>query len=384
MRNDKHVARLLATSLAVGLAACAVESTIEPSETTSTTEQELVSCSTFSNGGFVQLYSNSTAAWDTVIAQAPAFVVLGDDVGASNTAPSYFHSRNSAIKVLTYIPMNYGNNGTSFNPQCGVTNRPDGSCNNSPISWNCGQVAIQSRITTAMNAGYDGVFFDETPTNKPTYVASCAQSVKNVSSAKIVIMNPGAVPPLSMFSNNVDIVSVEHNYTANLTGTGIPAWRWMSVENGVNDSGTATSRLATFRNSSHGGFWYYGTPSFSNLPSWLGTEMNAAKPGVPNCGGSGGPSLVPIGIHAFNRADNVPINGLFTTVQTTGGTILHSGFTGDPDFMIAPGTYRVTSDSHYGPYTFHHWDDNSTAQPRTVTVPAAPSGLWVGSWYTVQ
>jgi hypothetical protein len=365
--------------LAFGLVACSMRHETEPVEHAT---QGLVACSTFSNGGFTVLYSNSTSDWDAVIAQAPAFVVLGDDVGAGSSAPSYFKARSSTIQVLTYIPMNYGNNGTPYNPQCGITNLPDGACTNTPTSYNCGAVAIQSRISTAMESGYDGVFFDETPTDKPTYVASCAASVKQVGAQKLVILNPGSVPPISMFDDNVDIVSVEHDYTADLTGTGIPAWRWLAVEDGVGDSATATSRLSTFQ--TNGGFWYYGAPSLTTVPSWLATEMNASEPGVPNCGGGGGGgALVPIGIHTFNRADNATITGLYTTIQTTDGTVLHTGFTGDPDLMIAPGTYNVTA-ADYGPYTFDHWDDYSTAQPRTVTVPASPSGLWVGAWYTVQ
>src|SRR5262245_14959310 len=67
----------------------------------------------------VVYYGLSTTEYDRIIAKQPAIVVLGDHKGSSSdTTPAYFHDRDPAIRVLAYIPMNYGGSGLKSSGTC--------------------------------------------------------------------------------------------------------------------------------------------------------------------------------------------------------------------------------------------------------------------------
>lgn len=244
-------------------------------------------CPSASRKLFVVYYGLSTAEYDRIIAKQPAIVVLGDHKGsASDTTPAYFHGRDAAIKVLAYVPMNYGGTGLKSSSACPWVDGVDGACANAPKSFDCTAVAITTRVQNAMAVGYDGVFFDETPTNKPSYVQNCATLVKNSGGQKIVTMNPGTVPPASMLSDEVDIVSVENQFAANLLGFGARSARFMAEQGGVSDAATSLSRLNTFRVG--GGYWYYATSSYAaTLPAWFESfadAVNAVSDEPHDCG----------------------------------------------------------------------------------------------------
>jgi hypothetical protein len=308
-------------------------------------------------------YGLTTANYDRIIAKQPGLVVLGDHKGDPNdTTPSYFHTRDAAVKAIAYIPMNYGGQGIGVGGPCPWSDGPDGACSNTPRSWDCTAVTIATRIQNAMNAGYDGVFFDETPTNKPNYVQNCAALVKGFGGQKIVIMNPGTVPPAAMLSDNVDVVSVENQYTASLLGFGVRSARFMAVQGGVSDAATAVARLNTFR--VNGGYWYYATSAHSDLPAWFESfadAVNAPDDEPHDCGTN------PIHV-AFRTYQNVagqpPITGLWSVVTSGGNT--QTGFS-PTHFVVSPGSASVNF-GDFQQYHFHHWDDGSTLRPRNITV----------------
>jgi hypothetical protein len=266
-----------------------------------------------SNGSFVLLYATDTDQYDRIAAlpSKPAFVVVDDhdldygpiDPSDRTHAPGYFHLNDdpevARISVIKYIPTNYSMSKNFYNPNCPVlSDIPSSSCTNVTLDSSCTAVPIESRIAWAMDSGFDGVFFDETNSPaSPDYVHDCALKVKaGYGESKLVIINPGASDPsiYPYYDRNVDIISVEHDVSSSVTGSGISAIHWMGVEDDqVNpQDGThslpsvdvALAHLSQFRN--NGGFWYYGAPHYSQLPddNWLQTITNAAQPGRPDCG----------------------------------------------------------------------------------------------------
>jgi spherulation-specific family 4 protein len=314
---------------------------------------------------FVVYYGLSTTEYDRIIAKHPAIVVLGDHKGSgTDTTPAYFHNADASIRVLAYIPMNYGGSGVGSSGTCPLVNGVDGACANTPKSFDCTAVAITTRIQNAMAVGYDGVFFDETPTNKPNYVQNCAALVKNAGGQKIVTMNPGAVPAANMLSDNVDIVSVENQYTADLRGFGVRSARFMAEQGGVSDAATALSRLNTFR--VNGAYWYYATSSYSaTLPAWFeafADAVNATTDEPHDCGSN----PVHVAFRTYqNVAGNPEITGLWSVVTDSTST-QQTGFS--PKWFTVPTGTASVNFGDYSPYFFNHWDDASTARPRSINV----------------
>jgi hypothetical protein len=315
----------------------------------------------------VVYYGTKTSQYDRIIAKHPALVVLGDLKGANPDAtPAYFHTRDADIRVLAYIPMNHGGSGLPQPTTCPLVAGTDGACANSPKSFDCTAVPITTRITNAMAVGYDGVFFDETPTNMPNYVENCATLVKNTGGQKIVAMNPGTVPGANMLTDKVDIVSVENQYTSNLLGFGVRSARFMAEQGDVADEATAFARLNTFR--VNGGYWYYATtPGYSkDLPAWFESyadAVNATTDEPHDCGSN------PVHV-AFRTYQNVAGNpeittGLWSVVTDSTGT-QQTGFA-PTWFTVATGAASVTF-GDYLTYHFSHWDDATTARPRAITV----------------
>jgi hypothetical protein len=259
--------------------------------------------------------------------------------------------------------MNYAGSGISGNASCPLVAGSDGACSNTPRSWDCTAVAIGTRIQNAMNAGYDGVFFDETPTNKPSYVENCATLVKNTGGQKMVVMNPGAVPPASMLSDNVDIVSVENQYASSLLGFGVRAARFMAEQGSIADAATGLARLNTFR--VNGGYWYYPTSSYSQLPAWFESYadgVNAASDEPHDCGSN----PLHVAFKTFqNVAGNPEITGLWSVVTDSTST-QQTGFS-PTWFSVAAGTASVTL-GDFQQYHFNHWDGGSSTRPRSIVV----------------
>jgi hypothetical protein len=212
------------------------------------------------------------------------------DPSDPNHAPGWFHTHPDPvvqqIRVIKYIPTNYSRSGVGTCPGQDLT--PHSLCDNVPMSFNCAAVPIGTRITNAMQSGYDGVFFDETTSPASVgYVQDCAARVKNVWGAiKLVIINPGVNSSsiYAYYNQNIDIISVERHVETPVANSGIPAIHWLSVEDGITDEGTAFAHLSQFRG--NGGFWYYGTQAYSTLASdsWVQAITNAAHPGRPDCG----------------------------------------------------------------------------------------------------
>ena len=100
-----------------------------------------------------------------VIASKPAFVVLGDHKANTDSDPARLLSQGGpVIRVLTYIPMNYGHShGDDWLSSCSKDYTLHHACDNSPMDWDCTSINIATRISNAMASGYDGIFFDETP-----------------------------------------------------------------------------------------------------------------------------------------------------------------------------------------------------------------------------
>jgi hypothetical protein len=327
----------------------------------------------------VVYYGLSTVQYDRIIAKHPALVVLGDHRGVTpDTTPAYFHSRDPDIRVIGYIPMNYGGSGLPQPTTCPRVGGVDGACANTPKSFDCSALPITTRIQNVVAAGYDGVFFDETPTDKPNYVQNCAQLVKNSGAQKIVEMNPGAVPQASMLSDIVDIVSVENQYSSDLRGFGVRSARFMAEQGAVNDGATALSRLNTFR--VNGGYWYYATLSYSKeLPAWFESfadAVNDAKDEPHDCGSN----PVHVAFRTYQNVSGTPeITAGLWSVVTDSSNAQQTGFA-PVWFTVAPGTASVTF-GDYPPYYFNRWDDATTARPRALAV---SGNRRVNGFYDIQ
>jgi hypothetical protein len=87
---------------------------------------------------------------------------------------------------------------------------------------------------------------------------------------------------------------------------------------------------------------------------------------------------VTVSVHTFNQADNSEITGLWTVVDDAGG-VEHTGYS--PLSLTLPtGTISI-SVADYQQYHFNHWDDWTSARPRSITV---TGNTWIGGWYAVQ
>lgn len=207
------------------------------------------------NGLYVLYYGyiNTPASQDptlqTIMSKQPDFVIFGNGLQNRNDIPEYVNQNNG--NAIQYIPLNYGNAASND---------------------------VDAKITTAMEAGYDGVFFDETDVTKASWNAARAQKVRQFGATNLVIFNPGiASPPASIF-NYADIVSVENQYNQKLPSyPGVKSSRWLAVQGdpanqAASSAQDAFNRRTTFQQ--NGGFWYYSSAQQAtgathiNLPPW--------------------------------------------------------------------------------------------------------------------
>lgn len=71
-------------------------------------------------------------------------------------------------------------------------------------------------------------------------------------------------------------------------------------------------------------------------------------------------------VHSVDLSGN-PLNGVWTTIRTTDGTLVKSGFT-PLEFTGDSGISYKVSVADYDGRIFHHWEDDSTSRSRTVTL----------------
>src|SRR5262249_6530471 len=144
----------------------------------------------------------------------------------------------------------------------------------------------------AMQAGFDGVFFDEVLDTAHDYNAARYALVKSFGAQKLVIMNPGTASVDPALFDATDIVCVENQWDQTLSPAGTPAWRWLPVQGdpatiAAASAQTAEPRLAMFR--AAGGFWYSSAPYAQSgathvmLPPWLATFASDERAGARPC-----------------------------------------------------------------------------------------------------
>jgi hypothetical protein len=344
-------------------------------ESVATQTEPLTGTCPAGNGLFVLYYGDApiSSEMPTLRAARPNFVVAANNDPA---APDYYHfddpvNRTSptGIKALAYIPMNYGRQN-----ECAGQNTANSSCTNVSCNGCDDCVPIQDRIATAMNAGYDGVFFDETDSTLAAYNGACYAAVKQANPGRLVIVNPGVSDPDSRIFDAADIVSVENQYIDNLAAYGQPSWRWLAVQGDPGSSNPqpyevppqslidTETRFNTFR--SNGGFWYYSAEPHWQLEPWFTDFANWAKQqGNAPCPAS---YSVTVDALALDNGNAEIHPGM--CVFLDGNTSQCAGFT--------PYTTTLTSGSHtltltdYPPNLFQHWDNGSTVKARVVNVNA--------------
>jgi hypothetical protein len=188
------------------------------------------------NGLFVLYYGDPLGSdSQRILRAAPNFVVLG--AGAEEFAGVASRYHDAGVRVLAYVALGYGKN------------RAD--------------AAVQS----AMSAGFDGIFFDETDPQSRDYNLSRADNVRAHGPEKLIVMNPGHGYVDATIFEHADIVCVENQWQGPLSSSlVVPPWRWMAAQGdpaalAPTDLDEALARLASFR--ACGGFWYFSGPHAS-------------------------------------------------------------------------------------------------------------------------
>jgi hypothetical protein len=252
------------------------------------------------------------------------------------------------------------------NHNCTFVTQPATSCNNDVVTdgTTCNRVPITTYIQNALNNGYDGVFFDEAPTDNDNYLSDCGALVK-AGSNKLVIVNPGKASGVdsNIYQNdNVDIVSIETATPSGLAAVQPAAWRWMALSQGT-DENTAKSTLSSDR--SAGAFWYYPGP-YTTLPSYLADWASYVSGLGAGCtGGSGSGYQVTVNSTDLDNG-NAALNGLCIYVDGSSGC---TAFT--------PATLSLSSSSHnitvgnYQMDIFSIWSDGTTSATHAVTAAGA-------------
>lgn len=215
--------------------------------------------------GYINMPASEDSILKTIMSKQPNFVIFGNGLQDRGDIPCFVHQNNG--RAIQYIPLNYGKEA------------PD---------------VVNTKITTAMKAGYDGVFFDETDATKASWNAARASLVRQFGATKLVIVNPGiASPPDSVF-DYADIVSVENQYDKMLPSyPGIKSWRWLAVQGDPANQAASSAQEALNRRTifqKNGGFWYYSSAQQAtgsthiNLPPWYQEFADLVKkqPGA-NC-----------------------------------------------------------------------------------------------------
>jgi hypothetical protein len=249
--------------------------------------------------GLIQNPASGDEFLPTIMSPQPNFVIFADgdsEQRRRSDIPDYVH-RNGG-RAIMYVALGYGQRDSGAD--------------------------IDGKVTDAMNAGYDGIFFDEhqidpevPPREDPrlcmrqwnTYRAN---HVKGFGASKLRIFNPGVIPPSDEVFQYADIVSVENKYNQPLPSfPGVAQWRWLAVQGDPkgdpdnlppSSAIEARDRARAFRN--NGGFWYYSSNRDATdplrathiyLPPWYLDFANWVKllPG-PNCRNEDIPMIIDI------------------------------------------------------------------------------------------
>lgn len=209
--------------------------------------------------GYIQNPACRDATLRIIAGARPNFVVVGDGQAARDDIPACLHE--NGIRAVQYVALGYGT---------------------APCA------TVDAAVDTAMQADYDGVFFDQAGAadNVSAYQRARSARVKRYGAARLVILNPGLVPPDASMFTYADIVCVENQYDRPLPADWcIPAWRWMAVQGDPASQAAisaqdSANRLMTFR--ANGGFWYYSSnyatsgataielpPWYADFASWV-------------------------------------------------------------------------------------------------------------------
>lgn len=224
----------------------------------------------------------------------PNFVVVGDSFDETREIVDVFHKSEGdlrPVRVLAYVMMTEDDPATPDPEDCTLRRSA---------------AAVDSESRLAMNAGYDGIFFDCAPQDPTQYPQVHDWNMARVTVVKsygdrLVVMNPGVELVDSSMFEYADIVSVENRYDKKPTAfrreadmdpeksekVEICDWRWLSVQGdpqkkAAHNAAEALERLKIFRE--NGGFWYYSPPHKSGkgathveLATWLEDFGNRVK-----------------------------------------------------------------------------------------------------------
>jgi Spherulation-specific family 4 len=209
-----------------------------------------------------------------------------------------------------------------------------------------------------------GIFFDEmsnVPGNE-NYYSTLNQYAKSVGLG-FTVGNPGAGVPAS-FIGTMDVIVIYENQgipnTSSLEAmtNGVPANHFAVIAYGVN-VWNASSVSDVFNYASY----VYVTPDtlpnpygaltadFSKLVAFLGSPFQTS---------------VPLTVNSVNAA-GTPIVGVSTTIKSTNGSSVASGYT-PLTHSVSSGAGYVVSVANYGSFVFDHWNDGSTNPVGTFTV----------------
>lgn len=73
---------------------------------------------------------------------------------------------------------------------------------------------------------------------------------------------------------------------------------------------------------------------------------------------------------ATQYADGAPLSGMWTTLRSSSGQLLATGFS-PVSFTVLPGLTYTVSVGNYQQIAFHHWDSGSTVAQRQVSAPSS-------------
>ncbi len=127
----------------------------------------------------------------------------------------------------------------------------------------------------------------------------------------------------------------------------------------------ATSGLQYTVTVSNYGSYYFS--SWSNGTTSQSTAITPSQSTTLTATYQSGQSAQPTLTVESEYQNGTPISGLFVTVESTGGSVIASGFTPFTFQGTSGATYTVIS-SNYGPYTFINWSTGSSDNHLTISL----------------
>ena len=321
------------------------------------------SASTTTTGLIVPLYTYPTdSSWQTLIQQklanpnVPVAAIVNPSSGPGSGQDPNFVSginslRSAGITVLGYVATGYGSNSIS---------------------------SVEAQINDYKQwYNVNGILFDEMSSTPgyETYYSTLSSYAYSLGFSWTV-GNPGAPVPSSFIGTVGTFVIYENaglpslSLLASSTG-GYPTSNFAFVSYGV--SGSSVSQSYVSGASSYVS-WMYVTDAnlpnpYDTLPSYLSTLMSylsvASETQTSTTSTQSSSQSATLTVQAMDQS-GATVNGLFTVVQSSSGTVLDTGYT-PLTYGITTGTqYLVTADS-YGNYVFNHWSTGSTSATISIT-----------------